>query len=183
VRPLLLVGTALAAGGFAWLSQIQFHSQYWESRLRSRLRYRDRPRPAIHTARLRGHFGVPFNEGRSGLRRAQYLAPDGGSIGLAVLATIAIDRTHDVLNAGIGQCRRRWHSLRATPGIHPGTLLCLAAFVASFIIPYIRIGPRQASETEGREGLDVLVDIEGEALLTCDPTVSAGTPLPGDGSA
>jgi hypothetical protein len=61
-------------------------------------------------------------------------------------------------------------------------LLCLAAFVASFIIPYIRIGPRQASETEGREGLDVLVDIEGEALLTRDPTVPTGTPLLGDGS-
>src|ERR1019366_8721557 len=29
VRPLLLVGTALACGGFAWLSQIQSTSTYW----------------------------------------------------------------------------------------------------------------------------------------------------------
>jgi MFS family permease len=184
VRPLLLVGTALAAGGFAWLSQIQFHSQYWSHVfgpgfvIAIALGLLFTPLASAATS------GVPFNEAGLASGVLNTSRQMGGSIGLAVLATIAIDRTHDVLNRGH---RSVSSAMAFTSGYARAftlaALLCLAAFVASFIIPYIRIGPRQASETEGREGLDVLVDIEGEALLTCDPTVSAGTPLPGDGSA
>jgi hypothetical protein len=53
--------------------------------------------------------------------------------------------------------------------------LALVGFVASFIVPSIRIGPSQAPETEGRQNPDALVDVEQESL----PTVPSGTPLPG----
>ena len=184
VRPLLLVGTALAAGGFAWLSQIQFHSQYWSHVfgpgfvIAIALGLLFTPLASAATS------GVPFNEAGLASGVLNTSRQMGGSIGLAVLATIAIDRTHDVLNHGH---RSVSSAMAFTSGYARAftlaALLCLAAFVASFIIPYIRIGPRQASETEVRESLDVLVDIEGEARLTRDPTVPSATLLPGDGSA
>ena len=184
VRPLLLVGTALAAGGFAWLSQIQFDSQYWSRVfgpgfvIAIALGLLFTPLASAATS------GVAFNEAGLASGVLNTSRQMGGSIGLAVLATIAIDRTHDVLNHGH---RSVSSAMAFTSGYARAftlaALLCLAAFVASFIIPYIRIGPRQPSETEVRERLDMLVDIEGEARLTRDPTVPSATLLPGDGSA
>jgi EmrB/QacA subfamily drug resistance transporter len=176
VRPLLLVGTALAAGGFLWLSQIQFHSQYWSHVfgpgciISFALGLLFTPLASAATS------GVPFNEAGLASGVLNTSRQMGGSIGLAVLATIAVDRAHSVLSRGHGSVSS---AMAFTSGYARAftlaAFLALVGFVASFIVPSIRIGPSQAPETEGRQNPDALVDVEQESL----PTVPSGTPLPG----
>jgi EmrB/QacA subfamily drug resistance transporter len=173
VRPLLLVGTALAAGGFAWLSQIQSQSTY--------LSHVFGPGCIISLA-----LGVLFtplaSAATSGVEYAEAgLASGvlntsrqmGGSVGLAALATIAIDRTHSALSAGHG-------SVSAAVALTSGyarafalaSALGLAAFAASFIVP--AIGPKRTPEPEVRQTFEALVDGEEAELPTLD------TAAPGD---
>jgi hypothetical protein len=97
----------------------------------------------------------------------------GGSVGLAALATIAIDRTHSALSAGHG-------SVSAAVALTSGyarafalaSALGLAAFAASFIVP--AIGPKRTPEPEVRQTFEALVDGEEAELPTLD------TAAPGD---
>ena len=62
----------------------------------------------------------------------------GGSLGLAVLATVAIDHTHSVLRAGQGSVST---AVALTAGyaraFEVASILGLVAFAASFIVPSI----------------------------------------------
>jgi hypothetical protein len=71
----------------------------------------------------------------------------GGSLGLAILATVAIDHTRNALHAGHG-------SVSSASALTSGyarafvlaSILSAVAFVASFVVPSIH--PAQAAESE-----------------------------------
>lgn len=115
VRPLLQAGTLLAAGGFAWLSAISPHASYWSHVLGPgclislALGLLFTPLAAAATA------GVAFSEAGLASGVLNTARQVGGSLGLAVLATIATDRTRDTLAAGL-YCRRPRPSTTDTPG-------------------------------------------------------------------
>ena len=97
VRPVLLVGASLATLGFVWLSMIEVHSTYWGAILA----------PAVTCAFAMGLLFAPLAmTATSGVDRADAgLASGvlntarqvGGSLALAILATVATDRTNALL--------------------------------------------------------------------------------------
>jgi EmrB/QacA subfamily drug resistance transporter len=139
VRPLLQAGALLAAAGFAWLSAIVPYPSYWEHVfgpgcvISLALGVLFPPLAAAATA------GVPFTEAGLASGVLNTSRQIGGSLGLAVLATIATDRSHAVLAAG-----GRAVSLAA--GLNDGyarafecaAAFCVAALAASFVVPAIR---------------------------------------------
>jgi EmrB/QacA subfamily drug resistance transporter len=146
VRPLLLAGTVLIVVGFGWLSQIHDHSNYWSHVfgpgciISFAIGVLFTPLASAATS------GVHFSEAglASGvLNAARQL---GGSVGLAVLATIAIDRTHSFLGGSHGSGST---AAALTSGYARAFALAaglgVVAFVASFIVP--SIGPRRPDET------------------------------------
>jgi EmrB/QacA subfamily drug resistance transporter len=138
VRPLLLVGTALACGGFAWLSQIQSTSTYWAHVfgpgcvISLALGLLFTPLASAATS------GVHFTEAGLASGVLNTSRQMGGSLGLAVLATVAIDHTHSVLRAGRGSVST---AVALTAGyaraFEVASILGLVAFAASFIVPSI----------------------------------------------
>jgi EmrB/QacA subfamily drug resistance transporter len=139
VRPLLQAGTLLAAGGFAWLSAIAPHASYWAHvfgpgcLISLALGLLFTPLAAAATA------GVPFTEAGLASGVLNTSRQIGGSLGLAVLATIATDRSRAVLAAG-------GRALSPAGALNDGyarafewaAALVLAAFAASFVVPAIR---------------------------------------------
>ena len=148
VRPLLLVGTALACGGFAWLSQIQSTSTYWAHVfgpgcvISLALGLLFTPLASAATA------GVHFTEAGLASGVLNTSRQMGGSLGLAVLATVAIDHTHSVLRAGHGSVST---AVALTAGyaraFEVASILGLVAFAASFIVPSIG---KKTLESRGR---------------------------------
>jgi len=146
VRPLLQAGTLLAAAGFAWLSAIAPHASYWSHVfgpgcvISLALGVLFTPLAAAATA------GVPYTEAGLASGVLNTSRQIGGSLGLAVLATIATDRSHAVLAAG-----GRAVSLAA--GLDDGyarafewaAAFCVAALAASFVVPAIRTRPPRTS--------------------------------------
>jgi EmrB/QacA subfamily drug resistance transporter len=165
VRPLLLAGTTLMAIGFAWLSQIQAHSHYWDHVfgpgciISLAIGVLFTPLASSATA------GVHFTEAGLASGVLNTARQMGGSVGLAVLATIAIDRTHSVLSGGHGSAAS---AVAFTSGYARafGLAACLgiAAFAASFVVP--SLGPKR---TEGAPA---------PASPSVDPAPSAGIVRP-----
>ncbi len=139
VRPLLQAGTLLAAAGFAWLSAITPDGSYWDHvfgpgcLISLALGLLFTPLAAAATA------GVPSSQAGLASGVLNTSRQIGGSLGLAVLATIATDRTRAVLAAG-GPAM----SLAASQNdgysraFQWAAALCMAAFAASFVVPAIR---------------------------------------------
>jgi hypothetical protein len=108
----------------------------------------------------------------------------GGSVGLAVLATIAIDRTHSLLGAAHGTAGTSAAAALTSGYARAFTLdaiLGLCACAVAFIVP--SLGPRRSAEshsTESREEQigEAVVDGEEGALPTFDPASAAGTISP-----
>ncbi len=134
VRPLIQVGTVLAAVGFAGLAMVGAHSGYLGSVLV----------PGCLTSLALGVLFTPLAAAATtGVDRAEAgLASGvlntsrqmGGSLGLAVLATIAIDRTrsltgghHDGLRAALAGGYDRAFAVAA--------VVSVAALAASLLIP------------------------------------------------
>jgi hypothetical protein len=150
VRPLLFVGTVLVFGGFSWLSRIQAHSTYWVHvfgpgciiSLALGLLFT----PLASAATSEVHFSEA-GLASGVLNTARQM---GGSVGLAVLATIAIDRTHSVLNLGRGSVSAE---VALTSGyaraFELAAALGVAAFVASFIVP--SLGPKPSAESASEQ--------------------------------
>ncbi len=100
-RPLLVSGTAFAAGGFFWLSKIGPTSHYWTAVfgpgviIACALGMLFTPLAAAATS------GVPRSEAglASGLLNTSRQI--GGSLGLAILATLASTVTHSQLSQGV----------------------------------------------------------------------------------
>jgi hypothetical protein len=159
VRPLLQAGTLLAAGGFAWLSAIGPHTSYWSHVLGPgclislALGLLFSPLAAAATA------GVAVSEAGLAPGVLNTARQIGGSLGLAVLATIATGRTRAALAGGrpvvpqaaaLNDGYSRAFELAAA--------LTLAAFAASFVVPAIRArtapapGARPANEARADAG-------------------------------
>jgi hypothetical protein len=133
VRPLLFVGTALAAGGFFWLSRIGPDSHYWSAVFG----------PGVIIAFSLGVLFPPlaaaatFGVGRSEAGLASGLVNTarqvGGSLGLAVLATVASTHTHALERTGAAP------AAALAAGFGRAFLLAgglgIAAFAAAFIVP------------------------------------------------
>jgi hypothetical protein len=168
VRPLLLIGTALAGGGFAWLSQIQDHSNYWTHVfgpgciISLALGVLFTPLASAATS------GVHYSEAGLASGVPNTSRQMGGSVGLAALATVAIDRTHAVLSGGHGSVSS---DVALTSGYARAFTLAaflgLAAFVASFIVPSLSAKPTPNNEVELTS--EALVDGEEGELPDLNP--------------
>ena len=154
-RPVLLAGTLVATAGFTWLAQIDGHADYASHVLGA---------GCLISLALGLLFTPLASAATSGVdRREAGLASGvlntsrqvGGSLGLAVLATLATDRTSALGRAG------RPTAVALTGGYSRGFAvaagLTAAAFVASFVVPALRPVPVQAHEGE-REAVAVAVD-------------------------
>jgi EmrB/QacA subfamily drug resistance transporter len=139
VRPLLLAGTLLAAGGFAWLSAIDPHGSYWAHvfgpgcLISLALGLLFTPLAAAATA------GVPYTEAGLASGVLNTSRQIGGSLGLAVLATIATDRSRALVASG-GRALSPAGALNGgyARAFEWAAALILAAFAASFVVPAIR---------------------------------------------
>jgi predicted MFS family arabinose efflux permease len=136
VRPLLLAGTLLLAGGFVWLSEIQANSHYWDHVfgpgciISFAIGVLFTPLATAATA------GVHYTEAGLASGVLNTARQVGGSVGLAVLATIAIDRTHSLLGAAHGLARTDVAlSSGYSRAFAVDAVLGLIAFAASFIVP------------------------------------------------
>jgi EmrB/QacA subfamily drug resistance transporter len=136
VRPLLLAGTLLLAGGFVWLSEIQANSHYWDHVfgpgciISFAIGVLFTPLATAATA------GVHYTEAGLASGVLNTARQVGGSVGLAVLATIAIDRTHSLLGAAHGLARTDVAlSSGYSRAFAVDAVLGLTAFAASFIVP------------------------------------------------
>jgi EmrB/QacA subfamily drug resistance transporter len=131
VRPLLIAGTLLASGGFAWVSRITPHASYWERVfgpgcvIALALGLLFTPLAAAATA------GVPAS--RAGLASGVLNTSRqiGGSLGLAILATLATDRTAAMLGTG----QQAALSTGYARAFEVAAAACLLACVASFAVP------------------------------------------------
>ena len=139
VRPLLQAGTLLAAGGFAWLSAISPHASYWTHvfgpgcLISLALGLLFTPLAAAATA------GVAVTEAGLASGVLNTARQIGGSLGLAVLATIATDRTRAALAGGppvVSQAAALNDGY--SRAFEVAAALTLAAFAASFVVPAIR---------------------------------------------
>jgi len=139
VRPLLQAGTLLAAGGFAWLSAVTPHAVYWDHVFG----------PGCLIALALGLLFTPLaaagtagvSPGEAGLASGVLNTSRqvGGSLGLAVLATVATDRSHAVLAAaGPAAPLAAGLSDGYSRAFEWAAALCLAALGASFVVPAIR---------------------------------------------
>jgi EmrB/QacA subfamily drug resistance transporter len=149
VRPPLVAGVLMAAGGFLWLSQLQAQTGYWEGVFGAGLVLTfgvGLSFPALATAAT---SGVHYTQAglASGLLNTSRQV--GGSIGLAALATVATDRTRDVL-ATTGRMARAAVPQALTSGFDRvyliGAVVALVAAAAAATLPGAR--PRvEAPET------------------------------------
>ncbi len=161
VRPMLQAGTVVAAAGFAWLTAIEPHSTYWghvfgpACLVSLALGLLFTPLAAAATS------GVHYTEAGLASGVLNTARQMGGSLGLAVLATIAIDRAHSAAH----------HAASAPTALTDGysraflvaAAVSAAALVASFVVPPIsrRGRPDATAET--------LVEGEESALPSLDP--------------
>ncbi|HEY2442547.1 MAG TPA: MFS transporter [Streptosporangiaceae bacterium] len=131
VRPLLMGGTLLAAAGFAWISRIEPHPSYWARVfgpgcvIALALGLLFTPLAAAATA------GVPVSQAGLASGVLNTARQVGGSLGLAILATIAIDRTAAMLGAGRAAALTAGYA-RA---FELAAAACLLAFAASLTVP------------------------------------------------
>ncbi len=152
VRPCLLVGTSLAAGGFIWLSGIQDHSTYWADLfgpgcvISLALGLLFTPLASAATSGV-GHSEAGLASGVLNTSRQV-----GGSVGLAVLATVAIDRTTAVLKGRRGVAASH-AALTAgySRAFEVAAGLGVAALAASLIVPSIGPKRREAAATRADE--------------------------------
>jgi len=177
VRPLLLVGTALAAGGFAWLSQIGPGSSYAGhilgpgGAISLALGLLFTPLASAATA------GVSMTEAGLASGVLNTSRQVGGSLGLAILATVATDHTHSLLASGRT-------AMTATSALTAGyarafgvaAALVLAAFACSFVVPSIRTS--RARGGEKAEAVPTPVGEEGSPVPAGDELGAAWNPEP-----
>lgn len=133
IRPLLFVGTALASAGFFWLSQIGPGSHYWGAVFG----------PGVMIALALGVLFPPLASaatmgvGRSEAGLASGLLNTsrqvGGSLGLAILATVASTHTHVLEIQGLAT-RSALAEGFARAFLIAG-VLGIVAFVTAFVVP------------------------------------------------
>ncbi len=160
IRPLVQTGTAIAAGGFAWLSTIGPDTGYWDHvfgpgcLIALALGLLFTPLAAAATA------GVHYTEAGLASGVLNTSRQMGGSLGLAVLATIAIDRARSSAKSSHSAAVALTDGYRLAFLIAAG--IAAVAFVGSFVIPSAA-GASQSVPAEA------VADGEEGALPTFDP--------------
>jgi len=151
---LLLIGTVMAFGGFVWLSRIQAHSSYIGHVfgpgciIAGALGVLFTPLASAATAE------VPYTEAGLASGVLNTSRQVGGSIGLAVLATVAVDRTHVILARSHEATLPTGHAtaVALTAGYARAfviaALLIATALVSSLVVPSLRSSPRRHSGSE-----------------------------------
>ena len=178
VRPLLVVGTLLMTGGFAWFTQIADHSHYWTDVfgpgciVSLSIGVLFTPLASAATA------GVHYTEAGLASGVLNTARQMGGSIGLAVLATVAIDHTKSLLGSYPPDRRRRRLDRRVRPGLRPGCdprPLCVRRRVHRPLPRAAAVGrvPRRNRSAEAAAST-----ARGGALPALDPASTAGTISP-----
>jgi EmrB/QacA subfamily drug resistance transporter len=179
VRPLLVVGTLLMAGGFAWFTQIADNSHYWDHVfgpgciVSLAIGVLFTPLASAATA------GVHYTEAglASGvLNTARQL---GGSVGLAVLATIAIDRTHSLLGGAHGTTAAAALTSGYARAFTLDAVLGLIACAAAFIVP--SLGPSLAAQSapaDSTSAQPASAQFDPAPAAQFDPASTAGTVSP-----
>jgi EmrB/QacA subfamily drug resistance transporter len=162
-RPLILLGTLLSAGGLTWLSRITPTSGFLPDLFGPFLLIGLGMGLAVTPVTVAGTAGVaPAEAGlASGLLNTSRTI--GASIGLAVLATVAANRTAGVLahhGATVGGALTDGYSLTMVIG---AVTLLLAGIVAMATLPALR-KPQIMTVTEGADGTDrTESDVEDDA--------------------
>jgi EmrB/QacA subfamily drug resistance transporter len=165
VRPLLQAGTLVAAGGFAWLSAISPHASYWTHvfgpgcLISLALGLLFTPLAAAATA------SVAVTEAGLASGVLNTSRQIGGSIGLAVLATVATDRTRAALAGGrsaVSQAAALNDGY--SRAFEVAAALTLAAFAASFVVPAIRA--RSAPVSSARPKDEAKTDFDAGKPVT-----------------
>jgi EmrB/QacA subfamily drug resistance transporter len=133
IRPLLFAGTVLATGGFFWLSRIGPASHYWSAVFG----------PGVIVALSLGVLFPPLaaaattSVGRSEAGLASGVLNTarqvGGSLGLAVLATVASAHTHALERAGLAPADALAQGFARA--FFLASVLGVAAFAAAFVVP------------------------------------------------
>jgi len=95
----------------------------------------------------------------------------GGSVGLAVLATIAIDRTRSLLGSSHGTTAAAALTSGYARAFTLDALLGLCACAAAFIVP--SLGLRQSAESPAGQIADAGVGGEEAAHPALDPAATA----------
>ena len=145
-RPLLLTGTALMGLGFVGLSRIQPDGSYWTHVfapgcvISLALGLLFTPLASAATT------GVPYTQSglASGLLNTSRQV--GGSLGLAALATIAIDRTHTVVSTHAAKTVDAALTDGYARAFEVAAILGFVAFIATFIVPWV--SPRAATQSQ-----------------------------------
>lgn len=158
----------MAGGGFVWLSRIEAHSSYLSHVLGPgcmislALGVLFTPLASAATA------GVHFTEAGLASGLLNTARQMGGSLGLAALATIAIDHTHSLLAAGRGAVTDA-SALAGGYGRAFIVAACLSgvAFLCSFVVPSIRATSRTGAEA--RETPEAAT-APGQVALTAEPS-------------
>ncbi|MCU4182802.1 MFS transporter [Acidiferrimicrobium sp. IK] len=146
VRPGLVAGTLLAAGGFLWLSAIDAHSGYWSHifgpgcLISLALGLLFTPLASAATS------GVHYSEAGLASGVLNTSRQVGGSLGLAVLATVAIDRTSSLLRHGDANHAALTSGYSIAFVVAAG--LCVVAFLSSLIVPALGSAPRGTTAPE-----------------------------------
>lgn len=173
-RPVIQAGTLAAAAGFLWLSTIPVHSDYWLHifgpgcivSLGIGLLFA--PLAAVGTS------GVHYSEAGLASGVLNTSRQVGGSIGLAALATIAIDRTQSALHGSAAVSARAALTDGYSRAFLVSAAISVVALLASFVVPDIRRSATDTSATAGtageggRQPAASVVDAEGGALPTLD---------------
>ncbi len=119
-RPILVVGTAMSAGGLLWLSQISATGSYVGDLLVPSVMITLGLGLSFTPVTVAATSGVPGHEAGLASGLVNTTRQVGGSIGLAALATIAADRTHSYLARAL------------SAGGHPGGIVVHQAMTAGF---------------------------------------------------
>ena len=152
IRPLLVVGTLLVSAGFFWLSRIGPGSHYWGSVFGPGVMISFALGLLFAPLAAAGTMGVERREAglASGLLNTSRQV--GGSLGLAILATLATDHTHLLERSGLATGGALADGFGRAFLI--GGAIGLVALVAAFVVPggSGRSAPEAASSAAGVTG-------------------------------
>jgi hypothetical protein len=196
VRPLLLVGTAAHERGLRLALADSDHSHYWDHVfgpgciISLAIGVLFTPLASAATS------GVHYTEAGLASGVLNTARQMGGSVGLAVLATIAIDRTRSLLGSAHGTSTAAALTSGYGRAFALDAILGLCAFAAAFIVP--SLGPRPSAESPAESPAEqiaaAVVDVKRRRTLFStrrrrpapsapsrpDP-MSSGTPTPTNG--
>jgi MFS family permease len=158
VRPVLTTGLLLATGGFVWLAELGAASGYVSGVLGGSLLTSLGMGLSFTPLATAATAGVPMHQAGLASGVLNTSRQVGGSLGLAILATIATDRTHALLSGahtGTGAALTAGYD-RAF--LAAAVVMLVAAAVAALAIPALRRTPEEEVRTAVGTPTPVLTD-------------------------